>query len=58
MAIHGDFNLSLIDRVDSQTLGQLAMRPLISDLDISKAKKDLGFKPHSFREVLDAIPYI
>ena len=58
VAIHGDFDLSLIDRVDSQTLGQLAMRPLISDLDISKAKKDLGFKPHSFKEVLDAIPYI
>ena len=58
VAIHGDFDLSLIDRVDSLTLGQLAMRPLISDLDISKAKKDLGFKPHSFREVLDAIPYI
>ena len=58
VAIHGGFDLSLIDRVNSATLGQLAMRPLISDLDISKAKRNLGFKPHSFEEVLDSIPYI
>lgn len=58
VAIHGGFDLSLIDRVNSATLGQLAMRPLISDLDISKAKRNLGFKPHSFEKVLDSIPYI
>jgi dTDP-4-dehydrorhamnose reductase len=47
---------SLIDVVSSESLGQPAKRPPVTGFDISKARKDLGFNPHSFSEVLDEIP--
>jgi len=30
----------------------------VTGFNIDKAKKDFSFSPHSFAEVLDAIPYI
>ena len=58
VAAHGGYDASLMDRVDSTTLGQPAKRPPITGFDIRKAQKDLGFAPHTLQEVLDVIPYI
>ena len=58
VALHGNYDLTLIDEVDSKTLGQAARRPTMTGLDISKAKNEFGYKPHSFVEVLESIPYI
>jgi dTDP-4-dehydrorhamnose reductase len=48
------FNLdkSLITPVDSSTFKQPARRPLITGFIIDKAKKELGYEPHSFDEGL------
>ena len=58
VAEHGNYNSKLIKEVKTKELGQIAPRPLISDLDISKARKNIGFNPHSFKDVLDSMPYI
>ena len=58
VARHGNYNSNLIKEVKTMELGQMAPRPLISDLDISKARRNLGFNPHSFKDVLDSMPYI
>jgi len=46
------FNLdkSLIGVISSETLNQLAKRPPRTGFIIEKAKKDLGYKPHTFEE--------
>jgi dTDP-4-dehydrorhamnose reductase len=41
-----------IEEVDSSTLNQPAKRPPITGLDIAKARRDLGYEPHSFEEGL------
>ncbi|MEP6735640.1 MAG: dTDP-4-dehydrorhamnose reductase [Chryseolinea sp.] len=48
------FNLdsSLISPVDSSTFIQPGRRPLITGFNIDKAKRELGFAPHSFEEGL------
>ncbi len=48
------FNLdaSLINPTDSTKFKQTAARPLKTGFDISKAKKDLSYQPHSFKEGL------
>jgi dTDP-4-dehydrorhamnose reductase len=56
VADHAGLDASLIDAVSSESLGQAAKRPPITGLDISKARRDLGFSPHSFSEVLNRIP--
>jgi len=56
VAVHAQLDASLIDVVSSESLGQPAKRPPVTGFDISKARKDLGFNPHSFSEVLDEIP--
>lgn len=58
VADHGSYNSNLIKEVKTVELGQIASRPLISDLDISKARRNIGFNPHSFKDVLDSMPYI
>lgn len=58
VADHGSYNSNLIKEVKTKELGQIAPRPLISDLDISKARRNIGFNPHSFKDVLDSMPYI
>ena len=39
---------SLINPVSSKSLNQPAKRPLVTGFDISKAKKELNFKPVDF----------
>ena len=56
VAQHAGLDASLIDVVSSESLGQPAKRPPITGFDISKAKRELDFAPHSFGEVLDQIP--
>ena len=58
VADHGKLDKSLIQRVSSVELGQPAKRPPITGFVIDKARQDLDFEPHSFDQVLDAIPYI
>jgi len=41
---------SFVTPVSSSTLNQKAARPLLSGFDISKARKELGYSPHSFEE--------
>ncbi|MBS3915088.1 MAG: SDR family oxidoreductase [Bacteroidetes bacterium] len=47
-----DFPLDKISIVSSESLNQPAKRPPITGLDISKARKILGYEPHSFEESL------
>jgi dTDP-4-dehydrorhamnose reductase len=56
VAEHAGLDAGLIDVVSSESLGQPAKRPPVTGFDISKARTELGFAPHSFREVLDQIP--
>jgi dTDP-4-dehydrorhamnose reductase len=56
VAEHAGLEAGLIDVVSSESLGQPAKRPPVTGFDISKARTELGFAPHSFREVLDQIP--
>ena len=58
VARHAGLDASLIDEVISETLNQAAIRPPVTGFNIDKATKDFSFSPHSFAEVLDAIPYI
>jgi dTDP-4-dehydrorhamnose reductase len=46
------FPLDKISVVSSESLNQPAKRPPITGLDISKARKILGYEPHSFEECL------
>ncbi len=41
---------SLINPVSSETLNQPAKRPPITGFILDKAKRDLGYNPHSFKE--------
>ena len=41
---------SLIHPIDSTTLNQPAKRPPITGFNIEKAKKILGYQPHTFVE--------
>ena len=46
---------ALIERVDSTVFKQPARRPLKTGFVIEKAKKELGYNPHSFREGLEIV---
>ena len=48
-------NESLVSRASSEEIKQPALRPPKTGFDISKAKKELGYKPRSFREGLDEL---
>jgi dTDP-4-dehydrorhamnose reductase len=45
-------NKSLIKATDSSTFKQPAMRPLKTGFIVTKAKRELGYQPHSFKEGL------
>src|SRR6056300_1273560 len=51
------FNLSMesVTRTDSTTLNQPAKRPPRTGFDISKAREELDYHPHSFKEALEII---
>lgn len=46
---------SLINKADSSTFTQPAKRPPITGFIIDKAKKLLGYKPHSFKEGIELL---
>lgn len=46
------FSTEHITRVNSSTLNQPAKRPPDTGLDIEKARRELGYEPHSFEEGL------
>ncbi|GJM28224.1 MAG: NAD(P)-dependent oxidoreductase [Cyclobacteriaceae bacterium] len=52
-AEHFSLNKSLITRTDSTLFTQPARRPPKTGFIVEKAKKELGYQPHSFREGLD-----
>jgi dTDP-4-dehydrorhamnose reductase len=47
-----NFNEGLIEKASSEEIRQPAVRPSITGFNISKAKKELGFKPKTFQEGL------
>lgn len=44
------FSMDNIEKVSSETLSQPAKRPPITGLNIAKARKELGFEPHTLEE--------
>lgn len=55
VAAHFGLSMDAVTRVDSTTLNQPAKRPPRTGFDITKAKTELGFKPHTFSEALEVI---
>jgi dTDP-4-dehydrorhamnose reductase len=55
VAEHFGLSMDAVTRVDSTTLNQPAKRPPRTGFDITKAKTELGFKPHTFSEALEVI---
>jgi len=55
--VAGMFNFSMenLEKVSSTTLNQPAKRPPITGLDITKARKELGYKPHSLTEGIQIV---
>lgn len=51
------YHLSMdsVTRVDSTTLNQPAKRPPVTGLTIDKARRELGYCPHTFEQVLQAM---
>jgi dTDP-4-dehydrorhamnose reductase len=49
------FNQDLISPVSSTTLNQTAKRPPKTGFIIDKAKKELGYQPHSFKDGLSLV---
>jgi dTDP-4-dehydrorhamnose reductase len=55
VAEHFGLSMASVTRTDSTTLNQPAKRPPRTGFDISKARKELGYRPHSFKEALEII---
>lgn len=55
VARYWKLDTSNMGRVSSDTLKQPAKRPPITGFNIEKARKELGFHPHSFEEALDVV---
>jgi dTDP-4-dehydrorhamnose reductase len=55
--VAGMFNFSMenLEKVSSTTLNQPAKRPPITGLDITKARKELGYTPHSLTEGIQIV---
>ena len=49
------YSMDNVERVNSTTLNQPAKRPPVTGFDISKANKELGYKPHSFEEGIEIV---
>lgn len=50
-----DLDASLIEEVDSSTFKQPARRPLKTGFVIDKAKRDLGYQPHTFEQGIQVL---
>lgn len=55
IAVFWDLDENLLTRVSSDTLNQAAKRPPKTGFVIEKARKELGFQPHSFSEGLAVV---
>ena len=55
VANHQMLGTNNINKISSQTLNQVAVRPPITGLDISKAQKVLGYNPRTFEEGLTLV---
>ena len=55
VAQHFDLSMDTVTKVSSTTLNQPAKRPPRTGFDISKARKELGYAPHTFSEALEVI---
>jgi dTDP-4-dehydrorhamnose reductase len=55
VALHFNFNTDNLTFVKSSELNQPARRPPVTGLDITKARHDLGYRPHTFTEGLDMV---
>lgn len=52
VAAHFGYGMETVSRSDSSNLNQPAKRPPVTGLDIGKARRNLGYEPHSFEEGL------
>jgi dTDP-4-dehydrorhamnose reductase len=50
VADHYGLDKSLINPVSSETLNQPAKRPPVTGFILDKARRELGYEPHSFKE--------
>ena len=55
VAKYFSLDMKNVERVSSETLSQPAKRPPVTGFDISKAKNELGYNPHSFEEGIEII---
>lgn len=55
VAVHLHCSMEKVNIVSSESLNQPAKRPPVTGLSIEKAKKQLGYKPHSFQEGLEMV---
>jgi dTDP-4-dehydrorhamnose reductase len=55
VADHWKLDKTLINRSSSEKLNQPAKRPPITGFKLDKARADLGYQPHSFKEALKLI---
>jgi len=55
VAEHFQLNNKLINRANSSTFSQPAKRPAKTGFNIDKAVKELGYKPHSFKQGIEII---
>jgi dTDP-4-dehydrorhamnose reductase len=53
VADHYGLDKSLINPVSSETLNQPAKRPPITGFILDKARRELGYEPHSFIEGME-----
>ena len=49
------YNVNKLNRISTSTLNQKAARPPKTGFILDKAKKILGYKPHSFKEALSIV---
>jgi dTDP-4-dehydrorhamnose reductase len=50
VAKYFDLPTDQISEVSTDTLNQRARRPLVTGFVLDKARRDLGYEPHSFEE--------
>lgn len=55
VAKHWSLSMQAVTRVDSTTLAQPAKRPPITGFKVDKAKRELGFIPHTLEEGFDVV---
>ncbi len=55
VANHQMLDTNNINKISSKTLNQVAVRPPVTGLDITKAQKELGYNPRTFEEGLTLV---